>query len=175
MIYVVRHGQTDWNKEGRLQGRQGLPLNERGIEQAESLREQLSGVSFASVYSSPQERAVQTAERIAGKQAVTDARLDVFDLGEADGQLRSKVTMAGGIPDPTLYSGVEEIRLFIRRVFTFMDWLKEQHGASGEPILISGHRCTTGCIGAYFEGTPQDGNLLKYSSSNGEYKVYRFR
>lgn len=37
MIYAVRHGQTDLNKEGRLQGRAGLPLNKYGVEQAESL------------------------------------------------------------------------------------------------------------------------------------------
>jgi len=41
-------------------------------------------------------------------------------------------------------------------------------------ILISGHRCTTGCMGAYFMGKPQDGDLLKYSSNNGKYKVYEF-
>jgi len=41
-------------------------------------------------------------------------------------------------------------------------------------ILLSGHRCTTGCIGAYFEGIPEDRNILKFSSNNGEYKVYKF-
>ncbi|SDC66623.1 probable phosphoglycerate mutase [Shouchella lonarensis] len=72
MIYVIRHGQTDLNKEGRMQGRQGLPLNETGIEQAESLRDQLKHITFDSVYASPQERAIQTAEIATGTSAVID-------------------------------------------------------------------------------------------------------
>lgn len=62
MIYVVRHGQTDINKEGRLQGRAGLPLNEHGIEQAKGLRGKLKDIKFDYIFSSPQERAIQTAE-----------------------------------------------------------------------------------------------------------------
>jgi probable phosphoglycerate mutase len=42
-------------------------------------------------------------------------------------------------------------------------------------LLVSGHRCTTGCIGAYFEGIPENGNILEYSSGNGEYKAYPFK
>ena len=67
MIYVIRHGQTDLNKERRMQGRSGLPLNEIGIEQAERLRDELGGIKFDIVYSSPQERAIQTAEIATGQ------------------------------------------------------------------------------------------------------------
>ena len=81
MIYVIRHGQTDLNKERRMQGRLGLPLNEIGIEQAKKLRDELGELKFDIVYSSPQERAIQTAEIIAGQTAIIDSRLDVFDLG----------------------------------------------------------------------------------------------
>jgi probable phosphoglycerate mutase len=42
-------------------------------------------------------------------------------------------------------------------------------------ILLSGHRCTTGCIGAYFEGIPDDGNILRFSSDNGDFKEYKFK
>jgi len=64
MIYIARHGQTDRNAQGRLQGRQGLPLNAYGMQQTEALRERLRGISFDFVFSSPQERAVQTAEAV---------------------------------------------------------------------------------------------------------------
>lgn len=175
MIYVARHGQTDWNKEGRLQGRRGMPLNEEGILQAEALAEKLQEITFDYVFSSPQERAVQTAEIATGRKAVVDARLDVFDLGEADGMARSNVKMAGIIPDPSVYKGVEDIGSFLERVFSFMKELEERHAAYGEPnILIAGHRCTTGCLGAFFEGMPSDRNILKLSSGNGEYKAYTF-
>ncbi|WP_255475379.1 histidine phosphatase family protein [Psychrobacillus sp. AK 1817] len=53
MIYVVRHGETDLNKEGRLQGRMGLPLNEKGKQQAREMKEMLKTVQFDLVFSSP--------------------------------------------------------------------------------------------------------------------------
>ncbi|AFH61551.1 histidine phosphatase family protein [Paenibacillus caseinilyticus] len=175
MIYVVRHGQTDWNKEGRLQGRRGLPLNETGIRQAEEVRDRLREIRFDAVFSSPQERAVQTAEIAGGKRAIVDPRLDVFDLGEADGLRREEVRLAGAVPDPGLYAGVEEIRSFIGRVFAFMRELELQVDVREANVLLSGHRCTTGAIGAYYEGIPEDGNILRYSSGNGEFKVYPVR
>ncbi|WP_418038919.1 MULTISPECIES: histidine phosphatase family protein [Paenibacillus] len=175
MIYVLRHGQTDLNKEGRLQGRRGLPLNHYGIQQAENLRDEMMNVKFDYIFSSPQERAVQTAEIVSGMKAVTDPRLDVFDLGEADLLHREEVSMAGPIPDPEVYEGIEDINSFMKRVYEFMVELEAEHGTSDVNILISGHRCTTGCIGAYFIGKPEDGNLLKYSSDNGRYNVYNFR
>ncbi|MFF2886959.1 histidine phosphatase family protein [Paenibacillus sp. NPDC057967] len=175
MIYVVRHGQTDWNKEGRLQGRNGLPLNEAGIRQAEELKEQLASVRFDHVISSPQSRAIQTAEIASGLPVHIDERLDVFDLGEADGLRKSEVTLAGPVPDASIYKGVEDIQSFMQRIFAFMGELEARYGQSGVNILLSGHRCTTGSIGAYFEGVPEDRNILRYSSDNGAYKTYTFR
>ncbi|QHT60588.1 histidine phosphatase family protein [Paenibacillus lycopersici] len=174
MITVVRHGQTDWNKEGRLQGRQGLPLNRAGRMQAESLRAKLASVHWDYVFASPQERASQTAEIATGLKPIIDARLDVFDLGQADGMHRSEVILSGHVPDPGRYEGVEDIQAFIGRVFDFMRELEARHGESEDNILIAGHRCTTGCIGAYFMGIPEDGNILKYASANGSFNTYRF-
>lgn len=175
MIYVIRHGQTDWNLEGRLQGRRGLPLNEHGILQAERLRDELSHIPFDYVFSSPLERAVQTAEIATGRKPQVDERLHVFDLGEADGLKKAEVQMKGGVPDSKVYRGVEDIQAFIRRIFHFMRELEAQYGTQNVHIALSGHRCTTGCIGAYFEGIPEDGNILNYSSANGQFKAYRFR
>jgi probable phosphoglycerate mutase len=174
MIYVVRHGQTDMNIQGRLQGRLGLPLNEYGIKQAEELKAQFENIKFDYVFSSPQARAVHTAEIVTGIKPIVDSRLDVFDLGEADTLKKCEVIMLRGIPDSSIYKGVEEIKDYMKRVFCFMDELELKFGKSDFNILLSGHKCTTGCIGAYFEGVPEDGNILKFSSGNGKYKVYRF-
>ena len=175
MIYVVRHGQTDVNKQGRIQGRMGLPLNEIGVRQAEELRDILQPITFDYVFSSPQERAVQTAEIATGINPTIDSRLDVYDLGEADGLLKHEVKLLGGIPDPNVYGGVEEPRSYAKRVFAFMNELMEDESLQEVNILIAGHRCTTGCIGAYYIGVPDDWNILKYSSGNGEYKMYPFQ
>ncbi|GGH79382.1 putative phosphoglycerate mutase [Pullulanibacillus pueri] len=175
MIYVIRHGQTDLNKERRWQGRIGLPLNETGIKQAKVLKDKLKGITFEFVFSSPQERAVQTAEIVTGAQVITDTRLDVFDLGEADGLKVEEVKRMGILPDPNVYKGIEDMYSYIHRIFNFMRELENRYAHREINILLAGHRDTTGCIGAYFKGIPEDGNILSYSSNNGEYKVYDFK
>ena len=174
MIYVIRHGQTDLNQEGRLQGRNGLPLNDFGVQQAEELKNDLNKINFDNVFSSPQERAVQTAEIATEMTPVVDSRLDVFDLGEADGLRKEEVMMDGATPDPAVYQGVEDKHDFVKRVFHFMQELEQKYGDGEANILISGHRCTTGAIGAYFHGIPADQNILRYSSDNGKYQSYSF-
>lgn len=135
MIYVIRHGQTDWNKERRMQGRRGLPLNDHGIEQAHSLRDALNGIRFDHVFSSPQERALQTAEIVSGRSPVIDERLNVIDLGEADGVLLEELKRVGPLPDPEIYKGIEDPKALVRRVFHFMNELQDTHGRE-ENILI---------------------------------------
>lgn len=174
MIYVIRHGQTNMNKEGRLQGRRGLPLNEEGVRQAEYLKQQLRHIRFDYVLSSPQERAMQTAEIATGMACMVDLRLDVFDLGEADGLLKDEVRMAGPLPDSTYYNGVEDTEQYMRRIQHFMEELQSNYGKENKNILISGHRCTTGAIGAFFKGIPEDQNIRRLSSNNGEYRQYEF-
>jgi uncharacterized phosphatase len=89
-----------------------LLLNEYGIVQAKSLAESLENIKFDYVYSSPQERAIQTAEIATGVKPIIDNRLDVFDLGEADTLIRGEVKMAGVVPDSSVYRGVEDIFRF---------------------------------------------------------------
>jgi len=66
LLLLIRHGENDHIKKGRMAGRTpGVPLNERGREQAEALAQALAGVPVKALYSSPLERAMQTAEPIA--------------------------------------------------------------------------------------------------------------
>lgn len=64
-ICIARHGETDWNAEGVLQGWIDVPINERGRDQARELAEKLKDSGFSSIYSSPLIRAMETAEMIA--------------------------------------------------------------------------------------------------------------
>ena len=64
-ICVVRHGETDWNTAGILQGWLDVPINERGRVQARELAQAFAGSAFSCVYTSPLSRALETAEIVA--------------------------------------------------------------------------------------------------------------
>ncbi len=64
-IYLIRHGQTAWNKEEIFRGRTDIPLDETGLKQAELAGEYFKGMAIQGIYSSPLSRAWQTAEQIA--------------------------------------------------------------------------------------------------------------
>ena len=64
-IYLVRHGQTAWNREEIFRGRTDIPLDETGLKQAELAGEYLKEVEIEAIYSSPLSRALETAEKIA--------------------------------------------------------------------------------------------------------------
>jgi probable phosphoglycerate mutase len=63
-MLLVRHGETDWNRQGRFQGQIDIPLNSNGLAQAEAARRMLSTVSIQRAYTSAMARPRQTAERI---------------------------------------------------------------------------------------------------------------
>lgn len=69
-IYLIRHGETDWNKTKRLQGITDIPLNAYGIELAEKTAEGLKDIPFDRIYTSPLIRAYKTAEIIRGGRPI---------------------------------------------------------------------------------------------------------
>lgn len=93
-ITLIRHGETDWNAEGRLQGHRQIPLNRRGRAQAEALAAYLRDTRFDATYSSDLLRALQTAWTIVrhgGPSVRTDERLREWDLGMLVGLCRAQV------------------------------------------------------------------------------------
>ncbi len=70
-LYLVRHGETEWNREGRAQGRADVPLNEAGIAQSQALANTFASLNVAAVMSSSSRRAVRTAEAIAAPHSLT--------------------------------------------------------------------------------------------------------
>lgn len=87
---LVRHGQTNWNLEGRYQGQSDVHLNENGRAQAKSLAKELKGQTFAAIYSSDLTRAQETAEYIAnglGLPVQIEPRLREINQGEWEGVL----------------------------------------------------------------------------------------
>jgi broad specificity phosphatase PhoE len=95
-IILCRHGQTDWNSQGRYQGRTDVPLNARGREQACELARQLSDMRVDVVYSSTLERAYDTAlaiARVHGLDVRRDPRLDEIDQGSWEGLRRDEIAL----------------------------------------------------------------------------------
>ena len=87
-VYLVRHGQTAWNREEVFRGRADVPLNEVGRKEALLTGQYLRGARVDSVYSSPLSRAVETAEAIAryqGKEVLISDDLIDIDFGRWQG------------------------------------------------------------------------------------------
>ena len=87
-IVLVRHGETDWNRERRFQGHADRPLNEAGRLQARGLAESLAGEDLSAVYSSPLRRASETAAIVAGHLGLEPVELEALreiDVGDWQG------------------------------------------------------------------------------------------
>ena len=87
-IWICRHGETDVNKQHRIQGIMDEPLNEEGVRQAHAVGELIKDVRFDAVYSSPLDRAKKTACIAAGvdeSELIIDNRISEIDFGKYDG------------------------------------------------------------------------------------------
>jgi len=87
-IYLIRHGETDWNREERFQGHTDIPLNERGREQARKLITPTSRFGIQAILSSDLDRAIETGKIITSNlnvPAFRDPRLREAHLGQAEG------------------------------------------------------------------------------------------
>jgi alpha-ribazole phosphatase/probable phosphoglycerate mutase len=147
-IYLLRHGQTQWNADGgKYLGRTDLPLTEKGLQQAEDAARQLSGIPFTAVYSSPLQRALHTAQITGGgKTVVTDDRLVETDFGAWEGKTKEEATkddpaiLSSWEQDPssTKAGGTGETALQVTtRVTDFFNFLQQQHTEGN--ILVVAH------------------------------------
>lgn len=141
-IYIMRHGQTDWNKEKRVQGsRHDTTLNETGREQARASREKIDSLGITNIYSSTLGRARETAEIATvntGVKIVLDKRLCEHDVGNLSGKLNTTPDMwADFHANPKKYGGESLTELF-NRVKGFLDWLKQQNHETTLLVMHAG-------------------------------------
>jgi broad specificity phosphatase PhoE len=95
VVYLARHGETEWAAAGRHTGRTDIPLTERGQTDAHHLGARLAGRTFARVWTSPAERARRTCELAGfGPKAELDPDLWEWDYGEYEGRTSADIRTA---------------------------------------------------------------------------------
>lgn len=149
MLYIMRHGQTDWNTSHKLQGRTDIPLNENGRRMAVCAREKYAELPFDLCYSSPLKRARETAEIFLegrGIPLITDERLMELSFGEYEGI--ESVFEKPGHPVYQLFhtpveyvpsGGSESLEELFLRTGSFLSEVIIPQLAEGKNILIVGH------------------------------------
>lgn len=176
-VYLIRHGETLWNTEKRLQGRTDIELNENGRALAYATRDRLAELKVDRMYSSPLRRAYETADIIRGTRnidIVTDDRLKEICFGSNEGCKSEVILKDENNPfrffftHPELYyapKGGESIEEIMERGKQFMQQVVEPEADKLERIMIVAHGAINKAIMCYVKNHGKDklwkGNLQK--------------
>ena len=164
-FYFVRHGQTDWNVEGRMQGHTDIPLNSKGVQQAFAALERLRTAKIDVLVASPLMRAVQTALILAEGLEVPvyfDAQLKERSFGSFEGQITADVMAMHGIgPQDSitkiLPSDAEQWpETVARNLAVRAKWLNK---LQGKTVLFCDH-------GANFRATYEHTHGVRFEAKN---------
>ena len=144
-IFLLRHGQTDWNINHRFQGRTDIPLNDTGREQVRGAVPQLRemaqrGVQIDGVVSSPLERAAESGQIVAQALGVpylgAYAGLEERSFGDLEGESATPELVAASRTDGHKY-GVEEREILVSRALTALNRVRREH--EGKNIVVATH------------------------------------
>lgn len=179
-FYIIRHGQTNWNKEGRIQGKTDIELNEEGIKQAEEAKRILKDYPIDMIVSSTLKRARKTAEIINEAKNVPIIFKEALEercFGEFEGKTREEIQDENWYSEildnyklNKQYKGVETIQDLCNRVWNLIDELKEDF--TEKNILIVTHGGVTRAINGYFNGPNKEGILEDLKLSNCEIRTF---
>ena len=149
MIILLRHGQADNNTKKILAGRTpGINLTEQGREQAEQSGQMLKDLNISAIYSSPIDRAMQTAEIVGkhcGVEPISDDRLIELDMGKFTMIPYEKIFEKHGNVFLKFYegsleishNGVESFAEVQKRIFDMVDFVKNKH--KDENVVLVTH------------------------------------
>jgi len=156
-FYLIRHGETAFNREGRLQGQIDPPLSDLGREQARRIGERLAEVDIAHVYASPLARALESARIAVGDRAPIETRagLREMNLGAWEGKQAPELRANFGDtvrlwfeqPSAARIPGAETIRAFRARVVRTMGEIRAAHADGTVAVFAHG-----GVVCAYLAG-----------------------
>ena len=145
-IYLVRHGQTDWNKNNLMQGQTDVELNETGESQAIQTAQKLKDFQFSLIYSSPLKRTIRTANIIKGNSnldIILDERLKERSFGDFEGQNNVDFKKYWNYKANLSDNKVEPIQLLFRRVYIFLEELEKKYKNNDINILLVSHNGTS--------------------------------
>ena len=177
MIYVIRHGQTNWNIQRMVMGRYDEPLNEVGIHQAEETKSSLLNTKIDIIICSPLKRAKQTAEVInKGRNIpiVYDDRIVERDFGEFEGKHTKDFDFKGfwNYYKNEKYQRAENIQSFFERIEGFLkDIIKEYQGKN---VLVVAHGGVSIPINCFFNKRIPEGSLVDAGLSLGNCQVVSY-
>ena len=151
-LYFVRHGETDWNRMHRIQGKTDIPLNDYGRFLARQTAERMKELKIDLAYTSPLSRAVETAQIILGGRDVPlieDRRIEEFSFGSYEGVYcvgenmdEKSAEFNKFFTDTANYippSDGETIPQLYERTGEFLDWLCKKEELREKAVLISTH------------------------------------
>lgn len=175
-LWLVRHGQTDWNIQRRFQGHTDIPLNAEGIAQARDLAATLNESHISAVYSSDLNRALQTAGILAeGKSipVIRDKRLREISMGEWEGKiwqdvnqnLTKELLQLNNNPVHGRAAGGESLAEVAERVKEFADEIAMKY--PGQIVLVVSHGLSLGALHCMSAGLPlaQARNMIPHNCS----------
>ncbi len=151
-LLLARHGETDWNREGRWQGHADVALNDRGREQARELAARLVDEPFDVIYASDLRRAHETALIIAEQkrmQVVTDAGLREIDVGRWSGLTPDEIARC--FPGMATHDGETDEQHLARVVGAFRRIATRE---IGRRVLVVSHGKTLRVIRRHAVGRP---------------------
>jgi broad specificity phosphatase PhoE len=162
---LIRHGETEWNKEDRFRGRSNVGLNATGHEQALKIATRFADVKIAAVYSSPLPRALETAAPLAADhQLRVESSADLLDIDfgaweglsrdEAQTKFPDLFDLWLKAPGRVRFPGGESVRQVRNRIENLLRGLCEDH--LGETVAMFSHRITCHVMLCYALGLSND-------------------
>ena len=166
--YLIRHGETQWNAERRVQGHTDVPLHDVGREQAALTGRRLADTRFGAVYSSDLIRARETAEIIVAAsntgpyEIVFDERLREVSFGTLEGKTWIEMDGIDGVREAVQSErnldfappGGESYRQMLDRLGAFADMLKQCHPS--DDVLVVGHGAAFRALAVRMLGLPDE-------------------
>jgi broad specificity phosphatase PhoE len=153
LVYLIRHGLTDYNADGRVQGWLDIPLNPEGREQARKIALRLSVKPVTQVYASTLSRAAETGRAIASTRGVPltlDERLREYNMGDWAGKTGDEITAESAafraLGEAPEIPGGETARQMRDRVESFLADLINTHASMPGRIAVVSHGGTLGAV-----------------------------